>query len=56
MTPKPIFITLKKPLASVADLAAAIERDSAGNPTAIVSPYGQRTSLAVDGNGFLARG
>lgn len=26
MTPKPLFITLKKPLSSVADLAAAIER------------------------------
>jgi RHS repeat-associated protein len=31
-----------------------IERDADGNPTAIVSPYGQRTVLAVDANGYLA--
>jgi RHS repeat-associated protein len=30
-----------------------IQRDGAGNPTAIVGPYGQTTTLAVDGNGFL---
>jgi RHS repeat-associated protein len=28
--------------------------DAAGNPTEIVSPYGQRTTLAYDSNGFLA--
>ncbi|MBE2232838.1 MAG: hypothetical protein IAE85_05030, partial [Anaerolinea sp.] len=31
-----------------------IERDSQGNPTAIIAPHGQRTILAVDGNGYLA--
>jgi RHS repeat-associated protein len=31
-----------------------IERDSACNPTAIVAPFGQRTTLTVDGNGYLA--
>ncbi|WAM22762.1 MAG: right-handed parallel beta-helix repeat-containing protein (plasmid) [Candidatus Methanoperedens sp.] len=31
-----------------------IERNSGGDPTAIVSPYGQRTSLALDANGYLA--
>jgi RHS repeat-associated protein len=31
-----------------------IERDAQGNPTAIVSPYGQRTTLSLDGNGYLA--
>jgi RHS repeat-associated protein len=31
-----------------------IERDSAGNATAIVSPYGQRTNLTLDANGYLA--
>jgi YD repeat-containing protein len=44
-------------LASVADrdgLVTRIERDGAGDPTAIVSPYGQRTTLALDGDGFLA--
>lgn len=43
----------------VTDLRAAngllthIERDGAGQPTAIVGPYGQRTALALDANGFL---
>lgn len=32
-----------------------IQRDSNGNPTAIVSPYGQITNLAVDGNGYLSQ-
>ena len=31
-----------------------VQRDSAGNPTAIVSPTGQQTTLAADGNGYLA--
>jgi RHS repeat-associated protein len=31
-----------------------IERDSAGIPTAILSPYGQRTTLTVDASGYLA--
>ena len=30
-----------------------IERDIAGNPTAIISPYGHRTDLTVDGTGNL---
>jgi YD repeat-containing protein len=44
-------------LITVTDLdgnLTAIERDGAGNPTAIVGPYGHRTSLSVDGNGYLA--
>jgi len=32
----------------------AIERNGAGEPTAIVSPYGQRTELTLDANGYLA--
>src|SRR5581483_1940378 len=31
-----------------------IERDAQGNPTDIVAPFGQRTALTVDANGFLA--
>lgn len=31
-----------------------IERDGEGNPTAIVGPYGQRTNLTLDANGYLA--
>ena len=31
-----------------------IEHDAAGNPTAIVGPYGQRTALQVDANGYLS--
>jgi len=31
----------------------AINRDAAGNPTAIISPYGHRTDLAVDSEGNL---
>ncbi|MBK7575333.1 MAG: hypothetical protein IPI26_08790 [Elusimicrobia bacterium] len=30
-----------------------IERDGAGNPTAVVAPYGQRTELKTDLNGWL---
>ena len=36
------------------DNVTAIERDPAGNPTAIVAPFGQRTMLEVDASGFLA--
>jgi RHS repeat-associated protein len=32
-----------------------IERDGSGNPTAIVAPFGQRTTLAVNGDGYLSR-
>ena len=31
-----------------------IERDNLGNPTAIVSAFGQRTVLSLDSNGYLA--
>ena len=31
----------------------SIERDAGGNPTAIVAPHGQRTTLASDANGYL---
>jgi RHS repeat-associated protein/uncharacterized repeat protein (TIGR01451 family) len=44
-------------LASVTDGDAnvtQVERDGSGKPTAIVSPYGVRTSLMVDANGFLS--
>ncbi len=34
-------------------LVTHIERDGAGRPTAIVGPYGQRTTLGLDANGFL---
>ncbi len=36
------------------DNVTMIEHDTAGNPLFIVGPFGQRTSLTVDGNGFLA--
>jgi YD repeat-containing protein len=35
-------------------LVTTIERDVAGQPTALVAPGGQRTSLSVDPNGYLA--
>ncbi len=35
-------------------LVTHIERDGAGQPTAIVGPYGQRTALTLDANGFLS--
>jgi YD repeat-containing protein len=44
-------------LSSVTDAdgrVTEIERDGAGEPTAIVAPFGQRTSLALDANGYLA--
>jgi RHS repeat-associated protein len=31
-----------------------VERDGAGNPTGLVGPYGQRTTLAVNGDGWLS--
>jgi RHS repeat-associated protein len=33
----------------------AIEHDAQGHPTAIVGPFQQRTTLAVDGNAYLAQ-
>jgi len=35
-------------------LVTTFERDSAGKPTAIIGPYGQRTELSLDANGYLA--
>jgi len=32
-----------------------IQRDPCGHPTAIVSPYGQTTTLTVDANGYLSQ-
>jgi RHS repeat-associated protein len=31
-----------------------IQHDANGNPTAIISPFGQKTALAVDSNGYLS--
>jgi RHS repeat-associated protein len=31
-----------------------IERNALGEPTAIIAPFGQRTELRLDGNGYLA--
>jgi RHS repeat-associated protein len=45
-------------LASVTDASGNItniERNASENPTAIVSPYSQTTTLSVDGNGFLSQ-
>lgn len=36
------------------DNVTTIERDGNGNPVAIVAPYGQRTQLAVDADGWLS--
>ena len=36
------------------DNVTTILHDGAGNPTAIIGPFGQQTTLAVDANGFLA--
>jgi YD repeat-containing protein len=36
------------------DNVTTIDHDGAGNPTAIIGPYGQVTTLDVDANGFLA--
>ena len=44
-------------LVSMTDAAASVtsvERDTEGRPTAIVAPFGQRTTLAVDGVGYLS--
>jgi len=43
-------------LSKITDLdnhVITIERDSVGKPTAIVSAFGQRTSLSLDNNGYL---
>jgi YD repeat-containing protein len=36
-------------------LITQIERDALGNPTAIVAPFGQRSTFALDSNGYLAK-
>ncbi len=36
-------------------LNTRIERDALGYPTAIVAPFSQRTTLALDSNGYLAK-
>ena len=44
-------------LATVKDKSGnvtTIERDKDGAPSAIVSPYGEKTTLSVDSNGFLS--
>ncbi len=35
------------------DNVTQVQRDSQGQPTAIVAPFGQHTTLGLDGNGFL---
>jgi RHS repeat-associated protein len=42
-------------ITNLAGLVTQIERDSSGRATAIVGPYGQRTTLAVDAHGFLSQ-
>jgi RHS repeat-associated protein len=37
------------------DNVTAIQHDANGDPTAIISPYGQVTALGVDASGFLAQ-
>ena len=41
-------------IADPANLTTTIERDGA-NPTAMVGPFGHRTTFQTDGNGFLTR-
>ncbi|WP_292433361.1 RHS repeat-associated core domain-containing protein [Methylobacter sp.] len=36
-------------------LITQIERDALGNPTAIVAPFGQRSTFSLDSNGYLAK-
>ncbi|MDP2743969.1 MAG: hypothetical protein Q8P00_02745, partial [Dehalococcoidia bacterium] len=36
------------------DNSTTIERNTTSSPTAIVGPYGQRTTLALDANGYLS--
>ena len=37
------------------DNVTTLQHDGNGNPTRIVSPFGQKTELAVDANGFVSR-
>jgi RHS repeat-associated protein len=44
-------------LSSITDASGnvtQIQHDTANDPTAIIAPYGQQTTLAVDANGYLA--
>ncbi|MDG4555808.1 MAG: hypothetical protein P9F19_00210 [Candidatus Contendobacter sp.] len=41
-------------MADADDNAVTVERDFDGNPTALVGPFGQRTELGVDRNGYLS--
>lgn len=41
-------------MTGAADNVTTIEHDAAGHPTAIVGPFGDRTTLTVDAHGFLA--
>ncbi len=41
-------------LADVAGNVTRVEREGTGRATAIVGPYGQRTTLGLDANGFLS--
>ena len=41
-------------ITDIAGLVTRIERDAAGQATAIVGPYGQRNSVVMDANGFLS--
>jgi YD repeat-containing protein len=41
-------------MTDVAGLVTRVERDDSSQATAIVGPYGQRTTLATDANGFLS--
>ncbi|MBU0475278.1 MAG: hypothetical protein KKF62_14085 [Bacteroidetes bacterium] len=43
-------------LTSITDidsLVTHIERNASGNPTAIIAPFGQRTEITLDGNGYV---
>ena len=60
LTGRPVFTFTYSPeglLLSVTDAVGnvtQIERNGAGKVTAIVSPFGQRTTVGLDANGFLA--
>src|SRR3712207_9193818 len=34
---------------------SSVAREGSGNPTTIVAPFGQRTTLSLDGAGYLSR-
>lgn len=47
--------TLLRTVTDVDGNVTTIERDAAGNATAIAGPFGHRTTLTMDGNGWLQR-